>query len=274
MIDDRYALTINLDEGVDLNVLYEGYDTLRGEYVWVKFIEPTKYMSNTFLSDFIDECTVINNIGCSSILNVVGVGNIVLNDINLIYIVSEYSEGLLLEDMIRGKLIHLEGIVAIATQIVKCLDRLHSNGLYHGSLHPSNIIVDKNYNIKLLEVGITKANSGINIRDNISKYYMSPYQINLDYTDFESDFYILGVVLFKSIFNKMPYTVSDDAMQMLKSIDKGVEWHTLTPFYMQNNGKLLSIVRRLLDRKDKYVSMTDVLIDLSEVLYDNANIEG
>ena len=273
MLNNRYALTVSLDGLIELNTLYEGYDTLVGQFVWVKFIKPTKYMSKTFISDFIDERTVIDNLECPYLLKVLDVGVVEIKGDKLLYIVSEYSKGILLSDIIKGKYIHIEGVVSIATQIVKCLSMLHSNNMYHGSLNPSNILVDSDYNIKLLECGTTKANGGVNIRDNVGKYYLSPSQININYTDYESDFYVLGAILFKAIFNKLPYEDSDDASEMLKSMDKGINWPMVTSHYLRSNSSLLEIVNRLLSRVEKYKSAEDILVDLSSVLYVNANIE-
>lgn len=39
--------------------------------------------------------------------------------------------------------------------------------MYHGDLNPSNILVDKWYNVKILNFGVTKANHGVNIRSGI-----------------------------------------------------------------------------------------------------------
>lgn len=273
MLNNRYALTVSLDDSIDVNTLYEGYDTLKGQFVWVKFIKPTKYMSATFISDFIDERTMIDSLECPYLLKVLDIGEVEINGNRLLYIISEYSKGILLSDIIRGKYIHIEGIVSIATQIVKCLSVLHNNNMYHGSLNPSNILVDSDYNIKLLEYGTTKANGGVNIRDNVGRYYLSPSQININYVDYESDFYVLGAILFKAIFNKLPYEPNDDDYEMLKSIDKGVNWHMLTPYHLRSNSRLLEIVKRLLSRCDKYKCAEDILVDLSTVLYVNANLE-
>lgn len=273
MLNNRYALTVSLDKGIEENRLYEGYDTLLGKFVWLKFIKPTKYMSKTFIADFIDERTVIDNLECPYLLKVLDIGEVVINDANYIYIVSDYSKGILLSDIIRGNYLHIEGIVSIATQLVKCLNMLHSIDRYHGSLNPTNILVDSDYNIKLLEYGTTQGNGGVNIRDSVGRYYLSPSQIVIDYSDYESDFYVLGTILYKAIFNKLPYEPSDDYTEMLKSIDKGVDWYSSVPNYLRSNIKLLDIVKKLLSRGEKYKCADEILLDLSTILYENANIE-
>lgn len=272
MLDGRYALTVSLNKLIELNVLYEGYDTLEGEFVWLKFISPTEHMRSGFISHYIDERTVVDNIDCPYLLKVRGVGRTVIGGVVLYYIVSEYSKGVLLADMIEGNYIHIEALVSIATQIVKCLALLHNNGMYHGSLNPSNIIVDKDYNVKLMEVGTTKANGAVHMRDSVGRYYLSPSQININHSDFESDYYVLGAILFKVIFNRLPYDTYNTEVKMLSSMDRGVQWHLLTPYHMEANSALVDIVRKLLNRTYKYGSTENILIDLSNVLYDNANL--
>src|SRR5699024_5729980 len=114
-----------------------------------------------------------------------------------------------------------------ATQILKGLETAKEHGIYHGDLNPNNILVDKWYNIKILNFGVTKANNGVNIRSGNNIKYLSPHQLCIDYTDTESDFFALGLILFECIFKKLPFGESNDENEMLKFIDKGINFNDL-----------------------------------------------
>lgn len=273
MLNGRYALTFSIeDRGIEEGNLYEGYDTLIGRFVWLKFIKETEYMSDSLIPDYLDECTAIGDLEGDYLLKTYDAGKCVIGGIEYIYIVSEYKKGILLKEILRGGYLHIEGVVNIATQLVKALNILYINNLYHGNLSPSNILIDSDYNVRLLDVGLTKANNGVHIRDKVSRYFISPSQLNINYSDMYTDFYVLGVILFLSIFNKFPYELSEDGVELLANMDRGIEWHMLPTYHKVSNAQLLEIVKKLLSRADKYNSTEEILIDLSNVLYSNANI--
>ena len=134
-----------------------------------------------------------------------------------------------------------------------------------------NIFVDENYNVKIYDYGITQANKGINIRKDNSIGFLSPHQININYTDKESDFFSLGIILFHCIFKKMPFGVGKNEADMLKLIDRGIDWNTVA--VNGENTALVNIVKKLIRRTEKYNSVEEILIDLSKFMYAKADIE-
>ena len=98
-----------------------------------------------------------------------------------------------------------------------------------------------------------------------------PHQININYTDKESDFFTLGVILFDSIFKKMPFGIGKNEKDMLKLIDRGIDWNTVA--INNENIALVNIVKKLIRRTEKYNSVEEVLIDLSKFMYVKADIE-
>lgn len=159
----------------------------------------------------------------------------------------------------------------MCTQILKALELAHSHNLYHGDLKPSNLIVDKWYNIQICDFGVTKANNGVNIRSGGDINYMCPHQLNINHSDKESDFFALGLVLFEAIFKKLPFGKANTEEDMLKLIDKGVNWREV--YAANGNQELINLIKKLLSRTNKYKHTQEVLIDLSKILYEKAEIE-
>lgn len=187
------------------------------------------------------------------------------------YMIYEYEKGISLNNIIEGNYLHLEAIISIATQILKGLEAAKEHGMYHGDLNPSNILVDKWYNVKILNFGVTKANHGVNIRSGNNIKYLSPHQLCINYTDTESDFFALGLILFECIFKKLPFGESYDEEQMLKFIDKGINFNALKG--INGNEELIEIIKKLLNRTEKYSEFREVILDLSSIMYEKAEIK-
>lgn len=269
LIGNRYEI-LNFDGNIELNKIYEARDAYDNIKVLIKVIEHNKNICSDFISNLIDENTMINQLNSPYILKTIDIGEHCTEFTTFYYIVSEYYEGISLKNLILGNYIHLEAIVNMSTQILKALEVIHNNS-YHGDLNPKNIIVDGNYNIKIFGFGITKANQGINIRSYNEVKYLSPHQLCINYTDKESDYFSLGIILFESIFKKMPFGESNNDEEMLKLIDKGIEFKNLKA--INGNYKLIEIIKKLLNRKDKYNNTKEIIIDLSHVMYDKADID-
>ena len=270
-IGNRYEL-LNCEGHIELNKIYKARDAYDNKKVLIKVIEENHNICTNFISNLIDESTMLHQVNSPYILKTIDVGVHCTELTTLYYMVSEDCEGIALENVIRGNYLHLEAIVNIATQIVKALETLDSYNMYHGDLNPNNIIVDEWHNIKICNVGTTKANHGINIRASRQIKYLSPHQLCINYTDLESDFFTLGLILFEAIFKKLPFSQCENEQQMLKNIDKGVIWNELTA--INGNDKLINIIKKLLNRTEKYTNTQDIIIDLSLVMYEKADIKN
>lgn len=269
-IGNRYEI-LETNEYIQYNKIYKARDVYENKKVLMKIIEHNPNICPDFISNLIDESTVINELNCPYIQKIVDVGVHCTEESVLYYIVNEYSAGLTLDKIVVGNYIHIEAIVSMCTQILKALELVHSHNLYHGDLKPSNLIVDKWYNVQICNFGVTKANYGVNIRSGADISYMCPHQLNINHSDKESDFFALGLVLFEAIFKKLPFGEASTEKEMLKLIDKGVNWREV--FAANGNQELINLIKKLLNRTNKYKYTQEVLIDLSKILYEKADIE-
>ncbi len=268
-IGNRYSIDNNSD--IYIGKIYKATDLFDNNKVLIKLVEHNKHVKEGFMENLIDEMTMLNQIKSPYILPIIDIGIHYAKGKILYYIVSEYTKGISLKDIIKGNYLHLEAIISIATQIVRGLEEIYSHNIYHGGLNLDNIIVDKWYNIKIAGLGITKANNGINIRERSSIRYLCPHQLCINHSDKESDFFSLGLILYQAIFNNLPFEEGKDEIEMLKIIDKGINWNNVNT--IDNNEQLINIVKKLLDRKDKYKSTQEIVLDLSSIMYEKAEIQ-
>ena len=266
IIDNRYKIDNEKDEDLQIDKLYRAKDLHLDSDVYIKVIRDNTTIKDTFIANLVDESMMMSNIDCDNVANILDV----ITDESKYYIVSEYFNGISLFDLVNKNNITLDNIIFIMKQMVTSMRMFDEKGFYHGGIRLDNILVDENYNIKIYDLGITKANGGVNIRMNDNISFLSPHQLNINYTDIESDFFAIGVVMYYCLFKKMPFKIAKTEFDMLKNIDKGINLdpEKITIF----NEPLIKIIKKLLDRKDKYNNYNEILIDLTEIMYVKADI--
>ena len=266
IIDNRYKIDNEKDEDLQIDKLYRAKDLQLDSDVYIKVIRDNTTIKDTFIANLVDESMMMSNIDCDNVANILDV----ITDESKYYIVSEYFNGISLFDLVNKNNITLDNIIFIMKQMVTSMRMFDEKGFYHGGIRLDNILVDENYNIKIYDLGITKANGGVNIRMNDNISFLSPHQLNINYTDIESDFFAVGVVMYYCLFKKMPFKIAKTEFDMLKNIDKGINLDPkkITIF----NEPLIKIIKKLLDRKDKYNNYNEILIDLTEIMYVKADI--
>lgn len=266
IIDNRYKIDNEKDEDLQIDKLYRAKDLQLDSDVYIKVIRDNTTIKDTFIANLVDESMMMSNIDCDNVANILDV----ITDESKYYIVSEYFNGISLFDLVNKNNITLDNIIFIMKQMVTSMRMFDEKGFYHGGIRLDNILVDENHNIKIYDLGITKANGGVNIRMNDNISFLSPHQLNINYTDIESDFFAIGVVMYYCLFKKMPFKIAKTEFDMLKNIDKGINLdpEKITIF----NEPVIKIIKKLLDRKDKYNNYNEILIDLTEIMYVKADI--
>ena len=131
---------------------------------------------------------------------------------NYIYIVSEYAENGDLDKFItnfkrRRKHINNRTIGKLILQLASALKYLHRNNIIHRDIKTSNVFLDKNYNIKLGDLGIAKILGNRNLANTYigTPYYMAPELYKGDYYDNKCDVWSLGCIMYEMITLTRPF---------------------------------------------------------------------
>ena len=120
------------------------------------------------------------------------------------YSVMEFIEGKSLEEKVRlgSKGLPEADVIKFAEQLCAVLQYIHSQNVVHRDLKPENVLIRKNNKISLIDFGIAKKfHAGFGTRHlarAASSFYSSPeqYQAGKGFTDFKSDIYSLGAILY------------------------------------------------------------------------------
>lgn len=147
------------------------------------------------------------------------------------YSVMDFVEGESLEQIVKRRAGGLDEkeLLNLARQIFDVLIYIHSKKIVHRDLKPDNILVRKNGTIALIDFGIAKQHrAGIGTRHlarAASYCYSSPeqYQAGKGFTDFKSDIYSLGAILyFMAIGIEPPDALSRDASRDISPLPRSL----------------------------------------------------
>ncbi len=126
-------------------------------------------------------------------------------------LVMEYIEGGSLRELSRkiGPIPEKRAL-HILKQIAKALSHAHSKGIIHRDVKPSNILLDENDNVKVMDFGIARMAEGPGLTMTGTQMgtlvYMSPEQIrDSKHVDEKTDVYSLGVSFYEMLTGRPPY---------------------------------------------------------------------
>jgi serine/threonine-protein kinase len=125
------------------------------------------------------------------------------------FIVMEYVEGPTLAALVQDKELQVDETVRVAHEILDALGYAHSFGIVHRDIKLANIMVTPGLHTKIMDFGIahvvgtqltpTEQSLG-------SPNYMAPEQLSKGTIDQRTDLFAFGVVLYRLLTGKLPFT--------------------------------------------------------------------
>jgi len=138
----------------------------------------------------------------------------------LYYLVMDYVPGVSLRDMIalEGR-IPAERAADIVSQVASALEAAQAFKVVHRDIKPENILVQPDGRVKLVDLGIAKAqNVGDTLETSADSVFGTPSYISPEQAqcsanvDARADIYSLGIVFFEMLTGKCPYSDSNPAV--------------------------------------------------------------
>ncbi|HLJ17764.1 MAG TPA: protein kinase [Bryobacteraceae bacterium] len=127
-----------------------------------------------------------------------------------VFISMELVEGESLQSMLqRVGTFSWPDAVNLALQVCAGLREAHVQGIVHRDLKPTNIMVDANGGVKVMDFGIARQFQGTGQLTNTmvgTPSYMAPEQLELKRVDARTDIYALGLLLYEMVTGVQPFT--------------------------------------------------------------------
>jgi eukaryotic-like serine/threonine-protein kinase len=132
-----------------------------------------------------------------------------VTDEGSVVIVMEYVEGESLADTIRRGPVDPAEAVRILRGVAGALDHAHGHGIVHRDVKPANILLGRNGDVKLVDLGIATAVEGTRITHSGSVMgtaaYMAPEQLDGSDAGPATDTYALAAVAYEMLTGRPAY---------------------------------------------------------------------
>ncbi|MDE2428706.1 MAG: protein kinase, partial [Burkholderiales bacterium] len=156
----------------------------------------------------------------------------------------------------------------IVRQVAQAMQVAHASGLIHGDLKPSNLMLEPDDRIRILDFGLAsqadaQATTSLNQIDPQGTIaYMAPERMTGTAANAQSDVYALGVILYELLSGSRPFSsLSGLALAAALMQSSSDSWD----FSMQIPPAVVSLIRRMTARQpeNRYADMQQVLAQLS-----------
>ena len=141
------------------------------------------------------------------------------------FIVMEYVEGTTLRERLVLGALELDELLTVAVQTADALAAAHARGVVHRDLKPENVMLGSAGDVKLLDFGIAahaRTESGFDLEPPAqgaivgTVSYMSPEQAAGEQTDFRSDQFSLGSILYEAASTIHPFRSANHAQTLAR----------------------------------------------------------
>ncbi len=226
LVAGRYELRRFLGEG-GMGTVYEAYDRKLEERVALKILKADFAHSVEMERRFRHEIKLARRLRHPNVCAIHEYGEAG----PLRYIALELIEGADLKRRLRehGALPAAEAF-RIAIQIAHGLDCIHKAGVVHRDLKTSNVMLDRNGDVRLMDFGIAKQiggepTVGATAVGSIigTPEYMSPEQGRGETIDTRSDLYSLGIVVYEIFTGDVPFRGDTPIATIFKTVQEQVD---------------------------------------------------
>lgn len=249
-----------------MGVVYLAYDSVLDRKVVLKFLSRHLCQDQVSRSRFQREAQAVAQLNHPNIVTIYEI----CEHGGLPFIAMEHVEGGSLDDYIENRRLSVEEVLELAIQISDGLTEAHSHGIIHRDIKPSNILVSKRGRAKIVDFGLALLlGKGLTPPPGMivgTAEYMSPEQAQGLVADARSDLFSFGVVLYKILTGKSPFS-GKNFTETFKTILETkplpmVEYSTNIPVELER------IVSKLLqkNRDLRYQHADDLRIDLRYAL--------
>jgi serine/threonine-protein kinase len=254
--------------------VYRARDTHLNREVAVKVLSPAFADDPYLLMRFRREANVLASLNHPNIVTIFDIGQ----ESRAVYIAMELVEGKSLDEILAAGALPTHEALDIAVQISTGLAVAHESGIVHRDLKPKNVMIRQDGLAKILDFGLSKRAADFPSSDTEESTaatqegvllgtidYMSPEQASGRPTDFHSDQFSFGSLLYEMVTGKQPFhgeTVPQTLAAIIEDDPKPIA--SLNP---EVPGAIEAIVHRCMAKKPerRYASTQELARQLGKI---------
>jgi serine/threonine protein kinase len=262
-----------------MGVVYEALQSQPQRRVAIKLIRSDR-LSSELVRRFALEIQALGRLRHPHIARIYEGGATVTESGPNPYFVMEFVDGIPIDEYVARQRVGIRTCVALIAEISDAVHHAHQQDVIHRDLKPANILVEDTGQPKILDFGVARVLAA----DHVSSVdythtqvgvligtlpYMSPEQTEADpeYFDQRSDVYALGVIAYKLLVGRLPYTFSGGFIEA-RAIIHDVKPKKLSELDRRLAGDLEQVIERALakERSARYQTAKAFADDLRCVL--------
>ncbi|MDR3632411.1 MAG: serine/threonine-protein kinase [Isosphaeraceae bacterium] len=262
-----YQIIEKLGKG-SMGIVYKARQTSVDRIVAVKILLDALAQNKEFIKRFDREAKIAAKLSHNNIVNAIDAGE--MNGYH--FFVMEYVEGSTIKDALdRNEVYDEKTALRIVLAVAEALKHAHQRGLIHRDIKPENVILTKDGNVKLADLGLARltadekwamSEAGMAIG---TPYYISPEQVRgqVD-VDIRADIYSLGATLYHMVTGHVPYSGDTPSEVMRKHVDKNVMLVPPDHLNTHLSSGLGMVVETMMakNRENRYRNPDDLILDL------------
>ncbi|MFD0823030.1 serine/threonine-protein kinase, partial [Micromonospora zhanjiangensis] len=210
VLSDRYRLDDRVATG-GMGDVWRGTDLVLGRRVAVKVLLPSLVADPSFIARFRAEARMMAALHHPGVVQVFDCGIDMSEDRHADYLVMEFVDGEPLSHRIdaAGRL-GVDETLNVVTQAAQALHAAHQAGIVHRDVKPSNLLVQPDGTVVLVDFGVARSSSHTSVTSTNAVpgtvLYMSPEQASGKPVTAATDVYALGAVAYCCLTGNPPFT--------------------------------------------------------------------
>ncbi|HZS36302.1 MAG TPA: protein kinase [Polyangia bacterium] len=263
----HFELTRLLGRG-GMGAVYLGIDTSLERPVAIKVLDPEIGIDSETVARFVREARAQAQLGHTNITQIYFIGE----DRGVHFFAMEYIEGTPL-DVLLGRGDRLDWVKALEHGIAAArgLKAAFAKGFIHRDVKPSNLLVDKDGQVKIADFGLVKSMRGDAqlTRQGVivgSPLYMAPEQSRAEEVDHRSDIYSLGCTMYHLIAGQPPFdNPSPVAVMSMHVTDRATRLRALRPEVPESMERLIDRMMAK-DARNRFASYDELIAAMEAAL--------
>lgn len=269
LLGNRYEILEKIGTG-GMGDVYKAHCHKLDRIVAIKILKSQYNDDNNFIRKFRRESLAAASISHPNIVSIYDVGSEEMDGEKVHYIVMEFIDGKTLKELIvdEGKIQEKRALNYLA-QITEALKVAHSKGIVHRDIKSQNIMVTRDFRIKVTDFGIARVadNATVTATNAImgSVHYFSPEQARGAKVDNRSDIYSLGIVFFEMLTGKVPFDADNPVSVALMQVQGNMpKPSTLIKDITEDTDNIVLKMTQK-DPDDRYSDVSELMKDIKNI---------